>query len=186
MVASSLSIVFSSVAVAHHISWSSKPAAHSTFRQWPQSQRPSSSCSSSISAISFQTLRLASTSQSVTSSSTLGQSTIFILRGLLHHLPERALAVLKNLAAQWLRIGVELIGAETVRGICASTWPFLGRARVGFSIRTPHANFGITERSGDPGRIRCETRPFPIWRPVCAVIADCVRACEFPRAFPFP
>ena len=111
----------------------------------------------------------------------------FILRGLLHHLPERALAVLKNLAAQRLRIGVELVCAETVRGVCASAWPFLGRARVGFSIRTPHAISGITELSGDPGRaVICETSSLAIWRPVGAVIADSVRGCEFPRAFPFP
>ena len=76
LVASSRSIGCSSFAVAHHIAWSSKPAAHSTFRQWPQSQRPSSSCSSSISVSSFQTLRLASASQSVMSSSTSGQAAI--------------------------------------------------------------------------------------------------------------
>ena len=111
----------------------------------------------------------------------------FILRGLLHHLPERTLAVLENLPHQRRRVGVQLVGAETVRGICAFTWPLLGRARVGSAIGAAHAKFWITELSGDPGGgIRCETRPFPIWRPVTAVITDNVRACEFFRAFPFP
>ena len=94
--------------------------------------------------------------------------------------------MVKNLAAQLLGIGVEVVGAESVlREAFASAGTLLRRPDMNAEFAAG-AIFWIAERPGYPRRIRGPARPFPVWRPVRTKIAKHIRGSELPRDLAAP